>query len=217
MKKHQGHEGNQGHKEIRSALILCAGLGTRLRPLTDVRAKPAMPVAGEPMIRRIASWLVSNGVDDLVVNLHHRPETITAVLGDGRDLGGSGPLFVGVAAGVGQCGRPASRPPDRRRRHVFHRERRHPDRRRSHSARRARTPPPARSPRFHWCPTATTCDTAAWRWTGTDASPVSSAEVRPLKGPGTSSACRPSPSRARLRCGRAWRRGQPRSAASTTR
>jgi mannose-1-phosphate guanylyltransferase len=81
------HQGNQGHKEIRSALVLCAGLGTRLRPLTDVRAKPAIPVAGEPMIRRIASWLVSKGVDDLVVNLHHRPETLTAVLGDGRDLG----------------------------------------------------------------------------------------------------------------------------------
>jgi NDP-sugar pyrophosphorylase family protein len=78
---------HHGHQSIRSALILCAGLGTRLRPLTDVRAKPAIPVAGEPMIRRIASWLVSQGVDDLVVNLHHRPETLTAVLGDGRDLG----------------------------------------------------------------------------------------------------------------------------------
>ena len=72
---------------IRQALVLTAGLGTRLRPLTDVRAKPAMPVAGEPMIRRIAAWLVSKGVDDLVLNLHHRPETLTACLGDGRDLG----------------------------------------------------------------------------------------------------------------------------------
>jgi NDP-sugar pyrophosphorylase family protein len=72
---------------IRQALVLTAGLGTRLRPLTSVRAKPALPVAGEPMIRRIAAWLVSQGVDDLVLNLHHRPETLTAVLGDGRDLG----------------------------------------------------------------------------------------------------------------------------------
>jgi NDP-sugar pyrophosphorylase family protein len=72
---------------IRQALVLCAGLGTRLRPLSDVRAKPAIPVAGEPMIRRIAAWLVSKGVDDLVLNLHHRPETLTRVLGDGRDLG----------------------------------------------------------------------------------------------------------------------------------
>jgi mannose-1-phosphate guanylyltransferase len=66
--------------------VLTAGLGTRLRPLTDVRAKPAMPVAGEPLIRRIVAWLASHGVDDLVLNLHHRPETLTAVVGDGRDL-----------------------------------------------------------------------------------------------------------------------------------
>ena len=72
---------------IRHALVLTAGLGTRLRPLTDVRAKPAIPVAGEPMIRRIISWLVSQGVDDLVLNLHHRPETLAAVVGDGADLG----------------------------------------------------------------------------------------------------------------------------------
>ncbi len=72
---------------IRQALVLCAGLGTRLRPLTDVRAKPAIPVAGEAMARRIARWLAGQGVDDLVVNLHHRPETLTACLGDGGDLG----------------------------------------------------------------------------------------------------------------------------------
>jgi mannose-1-phosphate guanylyltransferase len=71
----------------RHALILTAGLGTRLRPLTDVRAKPAIPVAGEPIIRRIIAWLVSQGVDDLVLNLHHRPQTLTAVVGDGADLG----------------------------------------------------------------------------------------------------------------------------------
>jgi len=67
--------------------VLTAGLGTRLRPLTDVRAKPAIPVAGEPMIRRIIRWLVSRGVTDLVLNLHHLPHTLTAVVGDGGDLG----------------------------------------------------------------------------------------------------------------------------------
>ena len=70
----------------RHALVLTAGLGTRLRPLTDVRAKPAIPVAGEPMIRRILAWLAANGVADLVLNLHHRPDTVTAVVGDGSDL-----------------------------------------------------------------------------------------------------------------------------------
>jgi NDP-sugar pyrophosphorylase family protein len=69
------------------ALVLAAGLGTRLRPLTDTRAKPALPVAGDPIIRRIVGWLAANSVTDVVVNLHHLPHTITAVLGDGSDLG----------------------------------------------------------------------------------------------------------------------------------
>jgi mannose-1-phosphate guanylyltransferase len=72
---------------IKQALVLTAGHGTRLRPLSDVRAKPAIPVAGEPMIRRIIRWLVSQGVTDLVLNLHHRPETVAGVVGDGQDLG----------------------------------------------------------------------------------------------------------------------------------
>lgn len=71
----------------RHALVLTAGLGTRLRPLTDVRAKPAVPVAGDPLIRRIIAWLSVCGVTELVLNLHHRPETVTAVVGDGSDLG----------------------------------------------------------------------------------------------------------------------------------
>jgi NDP-sugar pyrophosphorylase family protein len=68
-------------------MVLAAGLGTRLRPLSDVRAKPAVPIAGVPLIGRIISWLAAAGVTDVVVNLHHRPETIAAVLGDGADLG----------------------------------------------------------------------------------------------------------------------------------
>jgi mannose-1-phosphate guanylyltransferase len=69
------------------ALVLAAGLGTRLRPLTLTRAKPAVPVAGVPLIRRIIAWLAQEGVTDLVINLHYLPETITAVVGDGSDLG----------------------------------------------------------------------------------------------------------------------------------
>ena len=114
-----------------TALVLTAGLGTRLRPLSDVRAKPAMPVAGEPMVRRIIRWLASHGVDDLVLNLHHRPETITAVVGDGRDLG-AGTLLVGAAAPSRQRGRPAPRALDHRRqgrRYVLRHQRRHAHRR----------------------------------------------------------------------------------------
>jgi NDP-sugar pyrophosphorylase family protein len=46
-----------------------------------------MPVGGDPIVRRIITWLQRAGVTDLVLNLHHRPETITAVVGDGSDLG----------------------------------------------------------------------------------------------------------------------------------
>ena len=71
---------------VTHALVLTAGLGTRLRPLTDVRAKPAIPGAGEPMIRRIVRWLAGHGVTDIVLNHHHLPETISGVVGDGSDL-----------------------------------------------------------------------------------------------------------------------------------
>mgnify|MGYP001473709360 CR=1 FL=1 len=69
------------------ALILAAGLGTRLRPLTYSRAKAAVPVAGIPLIRRQVTKLTAAGIREVVVNLHHRPETIAAVLGDGHTQG----------------------------------------------------------------------------------------------------------------------------------
>jgi NDP-sugar pyrophosphorylase family protein len=69
------------------ALVLAAGLGTRLRPLSNVRAKAALPVAGRPLIVRILEQLRSAGVQQVVMNLHHRAETIARVVGDGRHLG----------------------------------------------------------------------------------------------------------------------------------
>lgn len=69
------------------ALVLTAGLATRLRPLSFVRAKAAMPVAGEPLVRRILRQLRASGVTEAVLNLHHLPHTITRVVGDGSDLG----------------------------------------------------------------------------------------------------------------------------------
>ena len=70
-----------------TALVLTAGLGTRLKPLTYVRAKAAVPVNGDTLARRAVRWLVSYGVRDVVLNLHHLPETIAASVGDGSDLG----------------------------------------------------------------------------------------------------------------------------------
>ena len=72
---------------MNAALVLTAGLGTRLRPLTFVRAKAAVPVNGEPLARRVAAWLAAHGYRDLVFNLHHHPQSIAACLGDGSDLG----------------------------------------------------------------------------------------------------------------------------------
>jgi NDP-sugar pyrophosphorylase family protein len=69
------------------ALVLAAGLGTRLDPLTRLVAKPAVPLAGRTLIERALDWLRAQGVRDVVINLHHRPETITAVVGDGAHLG----------------------------------------------------------------------------------------------------------------------------------
>jgi NDP-sugar pyrophosphorylase family protein len=69
------------------ALVLTAGLATRLRPLSLVRAKAALPVAGEPLARRILRSLAAAGVTDAVLNLHHLPHTLTARIGDGSDIG----------------------------------------------------------------------------------------------------------------------------------
>jgi NDP-sugar pyrophosphorylase family protein len=69
------------------ALVLTAGLATRLRPLSLVRAKAALPVAGAPLILRILRSLAADGVTDAVLNLHHLPHTLTSVVGDGSALG----------------------------------------------------------------------------------------------------------------------------------
>lgn len=68
------------------ALVLTAGIGSRLRPLSRDRAKAALPVAGIPLVRRILAWLAGFDITDVVLNLHHRPETITRVVGDGSDM-----------------------------------------------------------------------------------------------------------------------------------
>jgi NDP-sugar pyrophosphorylase family protein len=69
------------------ALVLTAGLATRLRPLSLVRAKAALPVAGEPLVRRILGQLHRSGVTRAVLNLHHKPESVARAVGDGTDVG----------------------------------------------------------------------------------------------------------------------------------
>jgi NDP-sugar pyrophosphorylase family protein len=69
------------------ALVLTAGVATRLRPLSLARAKAAVPVAGVPLVERILRWLARQRVAEAVLNLHYRPETIARVVGDGAQTG----------------------------------------------------------------------------------------------------------------------------------
>src|SRR5262245_29422623 len=69
------------------AIILAAGAGTRLRPLTDTCPKPMLPVAGRPLLAHTLDWLQSNGVAEVAINLHHLPDIVRAGLGDGGAWG----------------------------------------------------------------------------------------------------------------------------------
>ncbi len=71
------------------AMILAAGFGTRLWPLTEDRNKPAIPFLNRPLISYSVEYLTSFGLTDIIVNLHHQPDSIREALGDGSRLGAS--------------------------------------------------------------------------------------------------------------------------------
>ena len=81
--------GDSSRRDLKDfpALVLTAGLATRLRPLSDVRAKAALPVAGAPLVTRILRWLHAAGIRRVVLNLHHRAHSITSIVGDGSAFG----------------------------------------------------------------------------------------------------------------------------------
>ena len=68
-------------------MILAAGFGTRLFPLTIDRTKPAIPFLGKPLVGYVAEYVAKFGFVDVVVNLHHQPESVKKALGDGADFG----------------------------------------------------------------------------------------------------------------------------------
>ena len=70
-----------------SAMILSAGRGERLRPLTDTMPKALLEVAGEPLIVRHLRTLREAGIEDVVVNLSHLGEQIRDALGEGKKFG----------------------------------------------------------------------------------------------------------------------------------
>src|SRR5690349_15385561 len=62
----------------RTAMVLAAGLGTRMRPLTDTKPKPLIAVAGRPLLDHVLDRLADAGVDRAVVNVHYLAEQIIA-------------------------------------------------------------------------------------------------------------------------------------------
>lgn len=66
-------------ENLKTALILCAGYGTRLRPLTDKLPKPLLPVRGKPAIFTVMDKLRAAGVDDFLINVHHLPEKFAEI------------------------------------------------------------------------------------------------------------------------------------------
>jgi NDP-sugar pyrophosphorylase family protein len=90
------------------AMVLAAGFGTRLRPLTSDRAKPAVPFLGRPLVRRLVEQLAAQGFERIVVNLHHQPGSVRAALTglpvryseESTILGTAGGIGLAVAAGM---------------------------------------------------------------------------------------------------------------------
>ncbi|MFH1931652.1 MAG: nucleotidyltransferase family protein [Pseudomonadota bacterium] len=66
------------------AMVLAAGLGTRLRPLTNDIPKCLMPLAGRPLIDWTLRWIRHGGVEECVINLHYLPEKVKTFVGNGQ-------------------------------------------------------------------------------------------------------------------------------------
>ena len=87
------------------AMLLAAGVGERMRPLTEARAKPSLPLLNRPIIAHTLDHLKRYGVDEVVINLHHQSESIRAIVGDGSRFGlkvhySEEPTILGTAGGL---------------------------------------------------------------------------------------------------------------------
>jgi mannose-1-phosphate guanylyltransferase len=83
-----------------AAMILCAGLGTRLRPLTDWVAKPMVPIGDAPAVAGIAARVRRAGFDRLAVNVHHRAADVRAWAEEEGVAVSPEPELLGTAGGV---------------------------------------------------------------------------------------------------------------------
>jgi NDP-sugar pyrophosphorylase family protein len=87
------------------AMILAAGLGERMRPLTLDRAKPSLPLLNRAIIVHVLDHLKAHGVSEVVINLHYQPESIRGIVGDGSRHGvrvhySEEPVILGTAGGL---------------------------------------------------------------------------------------------------------------------
>ncbi len=85
------------------AMILAAGLGTRMRPLTYHLPKPLLPILGKPLIRYVLDVLKKAGIRDVMVNLHHLPHALKKYLRSQKDFKISfslEPQILGTGGGI---------------------------------------------------------------------------------------------------------------------
>jgi mannose-1-phosphate guanylyltransferase/mannose-1-phosphate guanylyltransferase/phosphomannomutase len=68
-------------------MVMAAGLGTRLRPITHEIPKPVVPVGNVAIVEQLVRLLAAHGVNEVIANLHWFPETVRGRLGDGSELG----------------------------------------------------------------------------------------------------------------------------------
>ena len=91
-------------------MVLAAGFGTRLRPLTDRCAKPAIPLLNRPLIHHSLAMLEGAGIAEIAVNLHYRPETVTRAVRQYQQSSHSKatitfshePAILGTGGGIGK-------------------------------------------------------------------------------------------------------------------
>lgn len=90
------------------AMILAAGFGSRLRPLTDTTPKPLLPLAGRPLVEWNLHLLRRYGVIEVIINLHHLGDQIERALGDGSRFGmrftySHEPVILGTGGSIKQA------------------------------------------------------------------------------------------------------------------
>ena len=96
------------------AMILAAGLGTRMHPHTYIRPKPLLPLANVPLLSYHLGWLKHQGGRTIAINLHYLPHLIPSVIGQGDNFGLTikyswEPVILGTGGGIKQMAKLLSR------------------------------------------------------------------------------------------------------------